>query len=292
MTIELLYEDEHCLVVDKPAGLMMHPNEYDRRSPTLVSRLQRARGHKIYTVHRLDRKTSGTLLIAKNEEAARAFGALFTSRALRKRYLALVRGYAPCEARIDKSIRQKKHGRQVPAITDFRCIARAELPEPVPPHPTARYSLLEIELVTGRRHQARKHLQSISHPIIGDKQYGDRNHNELFQEKLQAPFMFLRSAELAFTHPFSGEHLQIGTGIPAEWRAIFGRIQLAEPESYAAPYVSALPPYVPGEPAPLIEAPRLIIKRAYDGSSSYVRPYDGKRDEKAPRPAKKEQEYR
>ncbi|MRR33240.1 pseudouridylate synthase, partial [bacterium] len=100
-------------------------------------------------------------------------------------------------------------GARRPAVTDFRRLAAVELPFAVGPHPTARYSLLEVQLRTGRRHQIRRHLKHLFHPVIGDSNYGDGRHNRLFREEFGCGRLLLHAMELSFSNPLSGEAVHI-----------------------------------------------------------------------------------
>ena len=204
--IPVLFRDDHLVVVDKPSGLMVHRTNISRDRVFLSERLREQLGQRVWTVHRLDRATSGVLLCALDVEAAGELGKQFMAGTVEKRYLAVVRGWLDDEGTIDRPLKHEQRGDQE-AITRFRCLARTEIDESVPPHPTSRYSLVELEPQTGRRHQLRRHLNGIAHPIIGDVNHGDRRHNRLFKMKFGSHRLLLHAERLAFDHPGSGERL-------------------------------------------------------------------------------------
>lgn len=176
-------------------------------------------GQHVWACHRLDKGTSGVLLFALSAEIASQVGQSFTDGKVEKRYLAIVRGYPDASGTIDHALsRQRDHyewkgdnssGEAQPAITEFRTLARVELPHTVDRYPTSRYALLELNPKTGRRHQIRRHLKHISHPIIGDATYGKGRHNRLFTELFGSQRLLLACQELTFQHPVTGDRLHI-----------------------------------------------------------------------------------
>ena len=215
-SIGVLYRDERLVVVDKPSGLMVHRTNISRDRIFLSELLRDQLGQRVWMVHRLDRATSGVLLCALDVEAAAELGKQFMAGTVEKRYLAVVRGWIDDKGTIDRPLNHEQRGEQE-AITHFRCLARAELDEPVATHPTARYSLVELVPETGRRHQLRRHLNGIAHPIVGDVNHGDRRHNRLFRMKFASHRLLLHAERLAFDHPESGQRLDQFTPPPAEF---------------------------------------------------------------------------
>jgi len=230
--LPLLYRDDHYLAFSKPAGLLVHRSDLDRHETRFA--LQMARdlvGRHVYPVHRLDRPTSGALLFALSPEAARLAADAFTSGAVRKRYLAVVRGIAEEEALIDYPLRELtdrfEGNRDIDpreAVTAFRRLALVELPLPVGNYPTARYSLLEVSPRTGRRHQIRRHLKHVFHPIIGDSTYGDGRHNRLFRDEFRCSRLLLHAVEIALPHPWTGETLTINAPPDREFADVIDRL--------------------------------------------------------------------
>lgn len=214
-----LYIDEHVCAIAKPTGIMVHYSRISTDTTFLADLLREQLGRRVWPAHRLDRATSGVLLFALNAEAAAVLGRQFEAGTVAKRYLALVRGWLDDGGVIDRPL--KKSGkREQPAVTRYRCLARTELNEPVPPHPTARYSLVELEPETGRTHQLRRHLNGIAHPIVGDVGHGDRRHNRLFRMKFGCHRLLLHAASLAFDHPATGERMDLRCELASEFRAV------------------------------------------------------------------------
>jgi tRNA pseudouridine65 synthase len=200
--LPLLYSDERLIAVAKPSGLAVHRGSSRERivALTLVRDLL---GRHVHPVHRLDQATSGVLLFALDPEAARRLQEQLAAGAVHKRYLALVRGIAPAEGVIDHPIPRDEDGPRVPAVTEYRRLGTFE-----------RYSLVEAVPRTGRRHQIRRHLKHISHPLIGDVRYGKGEHNRLFRERFGLCRLALHALEIAFAHPDDGRPLRIAAPVP------------------------------------------------------------------------------
>ena len=234
--MKILYRDEHLIAIDKPAGLLVHRSLIDRHETRFAVQLLRDQiGRRVYPVHRLDKPTSGVLLFALSEDAARRMGAIFDGDTVRKTYLAVVRGYTEERGHIDYPLREEPDRMTdaladadkpaQPAITDYRRLATLELPVSDGRHPTSRYSLLAVTPRTGRRHQIRRHLKHIFHPVIGDTTHGDGRHNRIFREHLHCRRLLLTALELRFPHPDSGTELHIRAPLDAEFAriaALFG----------------------------------------------------------------------
>jgi tRNA pseudouridine65 synthase len=202
--IPFLYQDECLLAVSKPAGLAVHRGM--ARDRTFALQLVRDRiGRHVHAVHRLDRATSGALLFALDPETAARMTERFAEGKVEKRYLALVRGIPPESGVIDHPIPRDVDGPRVPAVTEFRRLATFE-----------RYALVEARPRTGRRHQIRRHLKHISHPLIGDVRYGKGEHNRLCRERFGLHRLALHSLELAFEHPETGERSRIVAPVPED----------------------------------------------------------------------------
>lgn len=229
--LPIVYRDEHLVAVEKPAGLLVHRSEIDRRETRFALQLVRDQlGRRIWPVHRLDRPTSGLLLLALDVETARRLTAAFTARAVEKRYLAVVRGHPDESGRIDYPLAEAldRFGDRLvspdrpprPAVTDYRRLATVELPEPVGRYATARYALLELTPLTGRKHQLRRHLKHIFHPIVGDTTYGDGRHNRFFRARFGCARLLLAATRLAFNHPHTGMPMDLAAGPGADFRAV------------------------------------------------------------------------
>ena len=212
-----LYRDDWLLAVHKPAGLLVHRSPIDRHATEFA--LQYARqlngGEHVYPCHRLDRPTSGVLLFARDPDTASAFGKSLMAGEVGKTYLALVRGWPVEQGVIDHPLREHATDRRCKdepqpvrdALTHFRRLATTEIPVQVEGYPQSRYSLLALSPQTGRKHQLRRHMQHISHPIIGDTNYGRTRHNKYFAERFGGSRLMLAATELAFRHPRTGQPL-------------------------------------------------------------------------------------
>jgi 23S rRNA pseudouridine1911/1915/1917 synthase len=210
-----VYEDGQLLVVDKPAGLVTHPAPA-HRGPTLAGSLAgRAAGgadpERAGIVHRLDRDTSGLMVVAKTPEAHAALQAELRARRVRREYLALVTGHPDAESgtidapigrdRTRRTVVSTRSDRARPAVTHFEVIER--LP---------RTTLLRVRLETGRTHQIRAHFAAIGHPLCGDPTYGGEVRYGLERQ-------FLHAHRLAFVHPVSGERLELSSPLPPDLEA-------------------------------------------------------------------------
>ena len=186
--LPVLYRDEHLVAVNKPSGLLVHRSPIDRIETRFALQLVRDQiGQRVYPVHRLDKPTSGVLLFALSPEVARQLSGQIADHSVLKTYIAVVRGYCPQAGEVDHAIRDRPdrfadrdRTRERPAqeaLTRYRCLATAEIPIAVDRYPRSRYSLVELKPVQGRKHQLRRHMKHLGHPIIGDAKYGKGVHN-------------------------------------------------------------------------------------------------------------------
>jgi 23S rRNA pseudouridine1911/1915/1917 synthase len=221
---EVVFEDEHLLVVDKPAGVVVHPAR-GHWAGTLAQALEgRAAGGeepwRAGIVHRLDRDTSGLLVVAKNDAVHRALKALLAARRLRREYLALVDGHPPARTgTIDAPIGRHRRDRKLMSIdSDDPREARThfEIERLLP-----AAALLRVALETGRTHQIRVHLAAIGHPVCGDPQYGTRGRYGLTRQ-------FLHAARLAFVHPVTGAEVDARSELPPDLAASLERAERSE----------------------------------------------------------------
>jgi len=170
------------------------------------------------------------LLFALNPEIAKIMGETFANRETTKTYLAVVRGYTEAEGIIDYALKEEldkksdKKARQdkapQEAVTHYQRLATTELNVAVGRYETARYSLLHIQPETGRKHQIRRHLKHIFHPIVGDTTHGDGKHNQLFRNVLDCHRLLLAATSLSFDHPVNENKLVIKAGLDAPFSAI------------------------------------------------------------------------
>jgi tRNA pseudouridine65 synthase len=223
MEIPILYEDEYCLVVNKPSNLIVHHSSFARNiEETSLTDLVREKGFpNASPVHRLDRKTSGCLLFSKEKEFVSTFQQLFESDQIEKKYTALVRGWLPESGVIDSPVKNER-GNYKEALTLFKTIEL--LPFAFSKYPTQRYSLVELSPKTGRYHQLRIHCAKIGHPIINDPKHGDRHHNHFFENELGITNLFLHAEELNFIHPFINKKVQILDSILENWKELLEKL--------------------------------------------------------------------
>ena len=222
--LRVLYEDQDLVAIDKPAGMVVHAGA-GVHTGTLVNALLgrfqslSALGGELRPgiVHRLDRFTSGVILVAKNDAAHRALAALFAGRQVEKTYLALVHGNVQQDrGRIEKPIaRDPRHrtrmtarlGRGRAAWTEYRVLRRF-----------VGFTLMEVRIGTGRTHQIRVHLASIGHPVAGDRLYGAPATSGIHPPRER---FFLHAHRIRFQHPFTGQPVEIESPLPADlkgWR--------------------------------------------------------------------------
>lgn len=226
MKIPICYEDDYIIAVSKPCNVLVHHSFMARNmdnEATLIDLLSEQYHQKYYPLHRLDRKTSGILLLAKERSYVSAFQKLFIENKIQKTYYALVRGFAPEKGLIDTPVKGRDANVHKEALTEFVKSNEISLPIAVHPYENSRYSLVELSPKTGRLHQLRIHLNKISHPIIGDPKYGDRFHNRMFETEFNCSNMFLHAGKIEFTHPFSKNPICISTEFPPHWLDIFTR---------------------------------------------------------------------
>lgn len=217
--LTVLHADDRLAVVSKPAGLMVHDSELARGETDFAAdRLREQFGRAVFLVHRLDRATSGCLLLAFDREAASALGRVLMAHEVEKAYWAICRGWpAEAEFTVDHALDggpgkpQKK-----PAITRFRRLATTELDLPSTGFPTSRYAWLEASPQTGRFRQIRRHLKHLSHHLIGDTSHGDGRHNRAFR-MMGIHRMLLHARSLAFVHPLTGEALRVEAPVDGEF---------------------------------------------------------------------------
>ena len=217
--LAILFADETLAVVDKPAGLMVHDSALARGETDFAAdRLREQFGKPIFLAHRLDRATSGCLLLAFDRETASALGKVLMSREVEKNYLAMCRGW-PAEQRflVDYAL-DGGPGKPLkkPAQTAFEVLDTCELAIPSAGFETSRYALLRATPHTGRFRQIRRHLKHLSHHLIGDTSHGDGRHNRQFR-MLGIHRMLLHAQRLAFVHPHSGVRIEVEAPVDAEF---------------------------------------------------------------------------
>ena len=220
--VPILYRDEHLVVVYKPSGLLVHRSPIDRLETQFVMQVVRDQiGHRVFTVHRLDKPTSGILLFALSSAAANEMMLKFQAGQVRKQYVAIVRGCVTTSGTIDYAlsdepdrVAEPKARRDRPAqaaVTHYHALADVELNVAVSRYPTSRYSLLSLQPENGRRHQLRRHLRHIFHPIIGDTTHGEGRHNRFFRTEFNCHRLLLAATGMQFEHPFTEQLITINS---------------------------------------------------------------------------------
>jgi tRNA pseudouridine65 synthase len=234
--LDVLYRDDDLVAVHKPPGLMVHRSDLDRRETRFAVQLLRAQlGRHVFPAHRLDRGTSGVLLLAFDSRVAARLGRAFESRAVDKRYLAVVRGWPEPAGRVEHPLRRLEDGKDVgdadtprqEARTDYRRLACAEVPIPSRHHHTTRVALLELVPHTGRQHQIRRHLKHVSHPVIGDATYGKGPLNRAFAGLFGTGRLLLACTELRLPHPGHGGTLRLHAPLEPAFAAACAKLGFA-----------------------------------------------------------------
>ncbi|MFZ7095005.1 pseudouridine synthase [Luteimonas dalianensis] len=224
--VGVVYADSQLAVVSKPAGLLVHDSRLAAgESDFLVDRLRAQFGRRVFPAHRLDRATSGCLLLAFDSATAGALGEQLMSRTVGKEYLAVCRGWPEEAFTVDHPL-DGGPGKPAkkPALTRFERLATAELEMPSAGFATSRYALLKASPETGRFRQIRRHLKHASHHLVGDTSHGDGRHNRNFR-MLGIHRMLLHAWRLEFEHPGDGRRLAVSAPPDAQFNralALFG----------------------------------------------------------------------
>ena len=233
--LTILYQDDFIVAVDKPAGLFVHRSYMDKDEIYFALQLVRDQiGQYVYPLHRLDRPTSGVLLFGLNEEVARLMGQAFMDKKIQKTYFALTRGHLLGSDEIDYPLKEKldKLGDKnvsldkapQDAVTQYESLLTASLPIQVGKFDSVRYSLIKLLPATGRRHQIRRHLAHLRHPIIGDINYGDNKQNPFFIEHFGFKRLMLLAQKVEFMHPITKEWVTIEAEFDEQWLQVFDEL--------------------------------------------------------------------
>ena len=233
-TLPILFQDNCLAAINKPSGLLVHRSMIDRHETRFALQLVRDQiGQRVYPVHRLDKPTSGVLLFALSSDIARTVSEQFSAGRVSKTYLTIVRGYTPEKGTIDYPLKEKldkmtdRKARQdkpaQPAVTDYRTLASVELPLQIDRYPCSRYALVEASPRTGRKHQIRRHMKHIAHPIIGDAKHGKGNHNRYFAQHFGADRLLLACTRMSLQHPVSGEPLTLNAPLDDVFLSLINR---------------------------------------------------------------------
>ncbi|KQR95399.1 pseudouridylate synthase [Chryseobacterium sp. Leaf180] len=218
--LEILYHDEYLIAINKPSGLLVHKSFYSGEANTYaIQELKKQIGQKVYPVHRLDRKTSGVLLFTLDKDTLRLMSTQFAKKAVEKKYIAILRGWAREDETIDYDLVNENEVKQN-ALTHYRRLQTSEINLPFLKHQTSRYCLVEAFPQTGRFHQLRKHFKHILHPILGCRKHGCNKQNKLWLETFGITKMTLHAHQLNFTHPVNREKISLNATIDEDFKSV------------------------------------------------------------------------
>jgi tRNA pseudouridine65 synthase len=236
--IEILYQDGDLLAVNKPAGLPVHRSKMIGPAEAYLVDVLREQlgGGPLHLAHRLDRATSGVLLVARSSESAAALGEQFMGRGVHKQYLAVVRGWPePAEALVDYALPgSRETGPRREARTRYRRLATVEVPIELGRYPQQRYALVLAEPETGRFRQIRKHMAHLHHPVIGDSQHGRGDHNRLYKQHFGCHRMLLHAWRLRFAHPVHGTAMEVEAPLDEAFAGLLERFGWQAPAARGA----------------------------------------------------------
>lgn len=222
----IIYEDPYIVCINKPNDMVVHHAYHSRNvinEQSLLQLLSEQFNYKLYPIHRLDRRTSGIILLAKQTSYVSKFQQLFTNSSIQKIYFGVVRGHTPATKIIDSPVKGRDANTYKEATTHLKLVDTITLNIPVKPYQTSRYSLVELQPKTGRLHQLRIHSNKISHPLIGDGKYGDKNHNTMFANEFDWNNLFLHAYSLEFTHPYTQENKLLIAQFNQNWLALLAK---------------------------------------------------------------------
>ena len=223
--LDILYLDDYLAIVNKPAGWLVHRTPLDKGESRFVLQTLRDQiGQPVWPAHRLDKGTSGVLVFALSSAVASALGLAFESgEGLHKTYRAIVRGWPADEQFIDHPLKRmpddmRSQREEVQsAQTRLRTLRRGEWPIPQGTFPSVRWAQVELQPLTGRRHQLRRHAKHIAHPILGDATHGKGPLNRAVAAHLGVSRLWLHALQLALRHPVTGEALSVQAPVGPEW---------------------------------------------------------------------------
>ncbi|MDQ8188134.1 pseudouridine synthase [Pelagicoccus sp. SDUM812002] len=233
--LEILYRDDRFIAIHKPSGLLVHRSPIDRRETRFAIQILRDQiGQHVYPAHRIDRPTSGILMFGLDQAAGSALSILFQERKVQKTYLAVVRGHLPeigiIDSRLNKYEDQDGHiksSETQEAETTYKRLGTTVHPYPTERYDTTRYSLVELYPRTGRRHQIRRHLAHIRHPIIGDVRHGCNKANKLARANFEIHRLLLAATGIEFPHPFEVKTVTIHCPLEESFQSALRKTKLA-----------------------------------------------------------------
>ena len=228
----ILYQDEDLLVVDKPAGMPVHRSRLVNDGDVyLIDVVRGMVPGPLHLIHRLDRATSGVLLIGRSPEVAGTLGRQFMQRDVEKSYLAVCRGWPDESGELDYPLPGvRENSERKPALTRWQRLATIEVPIAINRYPQQRYALVDVAPETGRYRQIRRHFAHLRHPLIGDTSHGRTEHNRLFKQHFNVHRLLLHARRLAFDHPADGRRMQVDAPLDAEFAGLLQRFDWKIPE--------------------------------------------------------------
>ena len=232
MSLEIIYQDNYCLLVTKPNNVLVHHAHHSRNKideVSLIQLIENQFGKRYYPIHRLDRKTSGIILLASKREYVASFQALFTNNKIQKIYYGVVRGFSQEHLIIDSPVKGRDALVYKDAETQLKLLDKITLEIPVKPYKSSRYSLVELKPKTGRMHQLRIHMNKVSTPLINDAKYGDKNHDLMYAEQFGWRNLFLHAGSLEFIHPFTNQKLTLKSSFSEDWIQLFQKFSWKNP---------------------------------------------------------------
>ncbi|MDO4897368.1 MAG: tRNA pseudouridine(65) synthase TruC [Moraxella sp.] len=231
--LQILYQDDDLVAVNKPAGMLVHRSWLDKHETVFVmTALRDMLGQHVFPVHRLDRPTSGVLLFAKSADVARALSGQFEKHTVDKSYLAVVRGHLlgsgrinyPLKVKLDKIADKfaKMDKKCQSAITDYENLATCEMPFiSAKRYVTSRYGLMKLTPITGRKHQLRRHMTHLFHPIVGDTTHGDTAQNHAVAGFTGVSRLLLHAHTLTFDG-MKGERITVVAPLDDDFKRVMG----------------------------------------------------------------------
>ena len=224
--LNILYRDDYLVSVDKPPGLLVHRTGLDAGETRFALQLLRDQlGQPVWPVHRLDKGTSGVLVFALSAEVARTLGLAFENGdGLHKQYRAIVRGWPADKLFIDHPLKRmpddmRSQREEIQsAQTQLHTLCRGELPIPQGTFPNLRWAEVQLQPLTGRRHQLRRHMKHIAHPILGDATHGKGPLNRAVAAHLGLGRLWLHALSLQYTHPVTRAPMMVQAPTGPEWR--------------------------------------------------------------------------
>ena len=227
--LEIIYQDQYFIAINKPTALLVHKSMIDKGEVYFAMKILRDQIDKwVYPIHRLDKPTSGVLLFALDSKSARLASELFKEKKIQKSYLAIVRGYTseegfidhPLSVKFDKMTDKKanleKEAQE--AQTAYKRVSTIELNHEVGKYTTARYSLVKLFPLSGRKHQLRRHMKHLSHHILGDTKYGRGEHNKMVRLEYDCHRLMLHADSLRFVHAYTQKEIVLRAKVDETWK--------------------------------------------------------------------------